>query len=307
MVNNCIAGENKAVKGGKMKKKLLKIGIICAALLVFLWLPLSRYPISLAVMKVYSTIHEKDSLMEKKKITLDIPGGGITKEKDWYPFVMTFNGSEGFCQFIREKEGKLFYGTAQPLDLTILYNFPAFDVFKGCSALYDPQSPYYNSFYGAYLVSGRTEEGRPYGFSADGCLDLEATSQVPQFDFQRLVLAHLGNRSSQQVFDWKIQSVRQNIDYAGSSGWTRVDASLITNGVIHRPEGFQRSYLQYGSCAYAPEDYGLEAFAPVNMRGRLYGKYFADWDTSIFFYIMAADEDVLERCDAKILSKSVLE
>ncbi|SCJ41090.1 Uncharacterised protein [uncultured Eubacterium sp.] len=289
-----------------MKRKLFITGVIFAVLFVFLCLPLSRYPISLAVMKIYSGLHERDSLMEKKGISLEIPGGGTTEEKDWYPFVMTFNDSAGFRQFIREKDGELPYEMENPLELTILYNFPAFDILKGCSDLYNPQSPYYNSFYGAYLVSGRTAEGGPYGFSADGSLDLEATSQVPQFDFQRLVLTHLGIRSRQQIFDWKMQSVRKNVDYGGSSGWTRVDASLITNGVIHRPEGFQRSYLQYGSCAYVPKDYGMDSFAPVSMRGRLYGKYFADWDTSIFFYIMAADEDVLESCDAKILSKSVL-
>ena len=39
--------------------------------------------------------------------------------------------------------------------LAKLYNFPAFDLRwgKGCSRLYDPTSPYYNAFYGAYLVT----------------------------------------------------------------------------------------------------------------------------------------------------------
>ena len=96
------------------------------------------------------------------------------------------------------------------------------------------------------------------------------------------------------------------MDYVGSSGWTRLDASLRVNGVIHRAEGFRRSYLQYGRCAYDPKDYGLEDFAPVHMKGRLYAKYFSEWDTSIFFYIMTGDEQVLERCDAEILSKSIL-
>ena len=73
-----------------------------------------------------------------------------------------------------------------------------------------------------------------------------------------------------------------------------------------RAEGFRRSYLQYGRCAYDPKDYGLEDFAPVHMKGRLYAKYFSEWDTSIFFYIMTGDEQVLERCDAEILSKSIL-
>lgn len=137
-------------------------------------------------------------------------------------------------------------------------------------------------------------------------MDLAAASQVPQFDFQRLVLADLGIGPSQQVFAWKIESVRQNTDYVGSDGWTRLDARLTVNGVIHQPDGFRRSYLQYGSCAYNPEDYDLEAFSPVTMKGRLYGKYFPNWNVSVFFYIMASDEGVLESCDREILSKSVL-
>lgn len=289
-----------------MKKKLFIIGIIAAVLAVFLWLPLSHYPLSLAVMKVYSGIHEKDSVMAEKGIELEIPGGDVTEEKDWYPFVMTFNDSAGFRRFIGENDFRKIYGTKAPLELTILYNFPAFDLLKGCSMLYDPKSPYYNSFYGAYLVSGYTAEGLPYGFSADGKLDLEAASQVPQFDFQKLVLEDLGISENQEVFDWELQSIREDVDYAGSSGWTRLDAALTVNGVIHRKEDFRRSYLQYGSCAYVPEDCGLEAFAPVTMNGRLYGKYFAAWDISIFFYVMASDEGVLERCDAEILAKSVL-
>ena len=52
-------------------------------LVLFLLSPLSNYPVSLAVMKVYSGMHEKESIMVQKGITLEIPGGGITKEKDW--------------------------------------------------------------------------------------------------------------------------------------------------------------------------------------------------------------------------------
>ena len=115
-------------------------------LVVFALSPLSKYLVSLSVMSVYSGVHERQSIMEEKGIELSIPGGGATSEADWYPFVMTFNPSaESFCRFIGEANR----------ELTILYNFPAFDLRrgKGCSRLYDPTSPYYNAFYGAYLVT----------------------------------------------------------------------------------------------------------------------------------------------------------
>ena len=111
-----------------MKKRLLKAAAAFIILAVFLWSPFSNYPVSLAVMKIYSGIHERDSIMTEKGIELRIPGGGVTREKDWYPFVMTFNDDAGFRRFTGEADVKL----------TILYNFPAFDLSKGCSRLYDP-------------------------------------------------------------------------------------------------------------------------------------------------------------------------
>ncbi len=297
-----------------MKKKLLTAALVLAVLAVFIWSPLSDYPVSLAVMKVYSGIHEQDNIMEKKGIELHIPGGSATKEKDWYPFVMTFNDDAGFQQFTGESD----------LKLTILYNFPAFDLLKGCSRVYDPASPYYNGFYGAYLVcrekSGREQSGGneetsagandeilPYGFLADGSLDPEAAAQVPRFDFQKLVLRDLGIEADELVFDWEIVNNQPKVTYLGIDGWTRADARLTVNGMQHQKEDFRRSYLQYGPPGYSLPDARAEAdFAPVDMIGRVYGRYFEEWDTSIFFYVLAADQDVLENCDRDILSQSSL-
>jgi hypothetical protein len=132
------------------------------------------------------------------------------------------------------------------------------------------------------------------------------------------------------VFQWQVTDTQENVDYAGIGGWTRVDALLTVNGVLHEKEGFHQSYLQYGAPAYrlaakgssgaeeadeeetAEEgtsnhlDVAEEAFAPVDMVGRIYGRYFPEWSTSVFFYVLASDEEVLENCDRDILSKSVI-
>ena len=59
------------------KKHFRRIAGILAAILaglmilvLFLLSPLSNYPVSLAVMKVYSGMHEKESIMVQKGITL---------------------------------------------------------------------------------------------------------------------------------------------------------------------------------------------------------------------------------------------
>ncbi len=314
-------------KQGPHPGRRIALLVLAAAILAFLLSPLKNYPVSLAVMRVYSHMHWEDSIMAEKGIDLSIPGGGRTEETDWYPFVMAFNDTAGFRRFTGQ----------DALELTILYNFPAFDIGRGCSRLYDPASPYYGGFYGAYLVSGRVTEAdgtkHPYGFLPDGALDAGAVAEVPRYDLQHLVLSDLGLAYEDMVFDWQVQGTAQNIGYAGSDGWARVDALLTVNGPAHERTRFRRSYLQYGPPGFEPAEpaQGMETvgrasagrldvtggdasasdaerdFLPVEMRGRVYGKYFPEWDTSVFFYVLARDAAVVETCDRQILSASRLE
>ncbi len=117
-------------------------GQLIALLLLFCLSPAANVFYSMAVMGVYSKMNEAESLLASEEIDLSIPGGLSTLRSDWYPFVMTFEANSGFRRFTGDSS----------LSLTILYNFPAFSLTKGCSRLYDTSSPYYNSFYGAYLV-----------------------------------------------------------------------------------------------------------------------------------------------------------
>lgn len=280
------------------KKKVL--AVFMAALIIFIISPLSRYVLSLGVMSVYSGIHERESIMAEKGITLEIPGGGETTETDWYPFVMTFNPGENFGRTAGDNS----------LELTILYNFGAFDLKKGCSRLYDRQSEYYNSFYGAYLVTRKdnetgTSKKAPFGFDSEGRMDPEQTAIVPKFDFQHLVLGDFGIKASELVFEWTAETISEDMKYLGRDGWSCVDASLLVNGAAHTKKEFRQSYLQYGAPEY--EVSADEEFKPVAMRGRVYGRYFEEWDTSVFFYILAPEMETLERCDREILSKSRLE
>ncbi len=269
-------------------------GQLIALLLLFCLSPLANVFCSMAVMGVYSKTNEADSLLASESINLSIPGGLSTLRSDWYPFVMTFNANNGFRHFTEDSS----------LSLTILYNFPAFAPLKGCSRLYDMTSPYYNSFYGAYLV--KDSDGLPYGFTkgADGALypDATAIAKVTKYDFWNLVLAEFGVNSDNAVFDWTVTDISEPLSYAGANDFYRMDAALTVNGASHTYDGFTQSYLQYGKPNFPVTD----ALAPVPMYGRLYGKYLEEKQVSLFFYIVAASEDVLEECDQKILSKSKL-
>ncbi len=276
----------------QIKTRRYLTGRILALLLLFCISPFSRVFYSMAVMSIYSKMNEKTSLLHSEGIKLSVPGGLSTLYSDWYPFVMTFDAGSGFRRFTGDAS----------LDLTILYNFPAFSPRKGCSRLYDTTSPYYNSFYGAYLV--KDDAGDPYGFTrlADGSLypDATAVAKVPKYDFWQLVLSEFGLTGDNAVFDWNITEISEPLSYAGEDAFYRIDATLTVNGSSHEYDGFTQSYLQYGK----PNFPAADPLAPVPMYGRLYGKYLEDKQVSLFFYIVAADKEVLEACDSEILSKS---
>lgn len=304
-------------KKAKKEKKKWKPALIALCLfLLFCASPFSKFLLSMGVMSVYSGMHEKESVIAEKKVELKIPGGS---GKGWYPFVMTFNpNSADFCRFAGLPD--------DAVHLSILYNFPAFDLSwgKGYSRLFDKTSPYYNSFYGAYAVSGNTD-GSPYGFHMDGSLNQEEIAKVAKYDFQRLVLGDFGLAPRDRVFTWTVSATqeedaageasetaaaasKQNL-FLGETGWQRVDADLLVNGCVHRAEGFVQSYLQYGTPNYDVSKTGDEnkrPFTPVGMKGRIYAKYLEEKDLSVFFYIIAADEKVLEQTDEEILRSSKL-
>ncbi len=274
------------------RQKRYLAGRILVLLLLFCLSPFSRVFYSMTVMSVYSKMNVKTSLLHSEDITLSIPGGLSTLRSDWYPFVMTFEANSGFRRFTGDSS----------LDLTILYNFPAFSLLKGCSRLYDTDSPYYNSFYGAYLV--KDTDGGIYGFTrqSDGTLypDASAVAEVPKYDFWQLVLSEFGLTRANAVFDWNITEISEPLSYAGENGFYRIDATLTVNGSSHEYNGFTQSYLQYGK----PNFPTTAPLAPVPMYGRLYGKYLEDKQVSLFFYIVATNKEVLEECDKKILSES---
>ncbi len=275
-----------------MKKKVpVKCIIVIISVFLFLLTPPAIYLRSLLVMSVYSKQMQKESIMKEKGFDIHIPGGLTTWKTDWYPFVMTFVDNEGFQSYTENEN----------LSLTILYNFPAFSLLNGCSRLFDKNSPYFNGFYGAYLVSDSS--GKPYGFHSDGTIHKKEEISVPEFDFYWLVLEDFGLSPEDFIFDCEITEIKENISYSGFDGWTRIDSDIMVNQACHTARQNVRSYLQYGR----PNEKDCFEFAAIPMKGRIYARYFSEWNISIFYYIITVDNEILEECDKKILSYSKLE
>lgn len=295
-------------KKRKFRKAAVAITIL-TAVAVFVISPYSRYALSLSVMSVYSKICEQESILKEKGMELEIPGGCEAEKPDWYPFVMTFNpGQSAIENYLGEKGSRL----------TILYNFPAFDLRwgKGCSRLYDDTSPYYNGFYGAYILSSDDESQqekrseKAVSAVSEKTITAEPNQQrlikligkITQFDYQRLVIGDFSIDSDQEIFQWKIRQIKKKASVAGSDGWLRIDADMLVNGALHQRKSFVRSYLQYGSPKYDV----MTDFAPVEMKGRVYAKYLEEQDVTVFFYVLARTDEVLENCDRKMLQTAHL-
>ena len=266
-------------------RRRILIGILLTAAVLFL-LVLNPFTRSLLVMSVYSREEESRSLEASEGFSVRIPGGLHTLRSDWYPLMMTFTDDSEFSTWL-----------GKPARLTILYNFPAYDPKTLASRLYEPSSPYYSSFYGAYLVQ---ENGGSYGFREDGSVDAEAVCRIPEFDYFELVLDDFGLRKADQSYRAEVTSLTEGVSLAGTGGWTRIEAGLTVNGCAHTASGFTGSYLQYG----IPVGTSTAPFAPAALKGIVYAKYFEEYHTSIFVYAVCQGQQELEDCDRSFLQQT---
>jgi len=260
-----------------MKKKIfvLAVLIIAAALIFWFFYPLR----SMMVMSVYSGQHSNDSVLKKHGLTVDIPSG-----QGWYPFVMTYN-AENFSAW-----------SGINADMSILYNFGAFDPMARTSSVYDAGSDKYSAFYGAYVLH---KDGGVFGFSEDN-VEMDEIIKAVKYDYTQLVLAGFG--CDDIVFELDKYEMKQKAWYAGSGGWERIDAAMTTNGVAHQYKESKTAYLQYGPPTQAVQ----EDFAVITLQGRLYIKYFEDVDCTVMLYVIAPDTEAVDSCDTDILSNTAI-
>lgn len=272
-----------------------KVLIIIVLVVISLGILLAKAPLyskarSYLVMYAYSNLEKKSSLLNKLDVKVKIPGGQSTKEKDWYPFVLVYNDNQGFSNYM-----------GRELSLTILYNFGAFDWKHGSSTYYQKDSPYYNSFYGGYIVQEH-QTNRQYGF-ADGEPFIEEIISVPEYDFKYLVMKSLGCPEEKLVMDALSYEITADVEYAGYDDWYKIDGLLLLNTPNHKFKSNRRAYIQFGNPI---EPSNTEEFGLITMHSRIYARYFEEIGSTVFLYIMTPGSAELEKCDKEILSKTVI-
>lgn len=256
--------------------------IVIISIVVAFYYPLRSY----IVMKLFSAYNQNKSVMRENDIIVQIPGGNITKDKDWYPFVNTFNSSEGFSRFI-----------SRDVDLTVLYNFGAFE--GRSSTLYAEDSKYFSSFYGAYVLKNNEDTDEKYGFREDK-LDINQIVDVTLYDYTYLVLYGFGCINS--IFDVVSYETIENVSYIGYNDWIRIDAVIYTNSPTHDYDGSKLSYIQYGK----PIKTDKEDFFWMYLQGRMYVRYFDEFKSTIVMYVMAGSQDTINECDDEILKQTII-
>lgn len=262
-----------------MKKKLIVIGIIIIVIAGLFWF---FYPLrSYLVMGIYSGQHEKQSVMYQNGFDIDIPSG-----IGWYPFVMTYN-AYGF---------KAWSGI--DADMSILYNFGAFDFTTRTSSIYDRTSDKYSSFYGAYVVQKKNDQ---FGYLENGDMNMDEVTKAVEYDYTQLVIKDFGCEELFLCVDRF--DVAEDVQYLDTDGWTLIEAVITANGAAHTFEGHKRPYFQYGR----PMEPVEEDFVLTELYGRVYAKYFDEYDCTVMFYVIAPSLDAVEACDKTILQKASIQ
>ena len=261
-----------------MKKKLTILVSLAVISFFLFWF---FYPLrSFVVMGVYSASHEKESVMQRSGFEINMPSA-----RGWYPFVMTYN-ADGFSRY-----------SGLDAQMSIMYNFGTFDLADRTSLLYDKDSDKYSSFYGAYVVK---ENGGVYAFDEAGGLDIDELSLAVKYDYTKLVIEDFG--CEDPVFSLEGYETQNDISFAGTDGWVKVDASLLVNGAAHNYDGYKTPYLQYGR----PMQEYDEDFEIMKAFGRVYAKYFEEYGCTVMVYVIAPSRQAAEKCDAEILSRTII-
>jgi len=265
----------------KVKKRGRKIGLIMALFLLgFFFVPGFR---SELVMRPVSLLAYQDSVMKQKGFHVILPNGCETWERDWTSSIKTFHV-------------RAFEAAEHPISATVLYNFARFS--KGRSLLYDPESPYEMAYYGAYAVSRDGSDGA-FAFDQDGKLNRQEASLIPLYDLESLVLRGLGCPSDRAKAE--IVSFEESFGDKDTplESWIRIDAEVETRSLIHAKGAWNQNDLQYGP----PPDRVEEDFPPLTLKGRIYVKAYPQWDSTIFLYVFAKDEALIEATDKDFLQK----
>lgn len=256
-----------------LKRTLLIIALIIGIIIDLMIIPYTRAFLIMRGVTFY----------ESKTYAQDITVSFAPKDwLGWFPQMILFTDKGGFQQQVGEEA-----------QLDIYYTFGQFH--RGKSDIYRPNSPYYSSFAGAYVVSGQEADRMN---QLQGSDFIREVSQIPRYDYTQLILRDLGCPRDRLEFDYHLISSDDEAMCAGETGYDVFNLSVDTSGVAHEKEKNLQHYIQFGTPL--PID-GNQAFQPLTQFARVYVKRLPDQHATLIFYCLSPDQGVIELTDQKLL------
>jgi hypothetical protein len=153
------------------------------------------------------------------------------------------------------------------MDLVILWGIGDFGSAYQCSAFYDPSSPWYNAFYGAYAIRSYKKDGTAWGYNAQGQADFDEFLQVPAVDYNFLTAAQFGCPPSMMCF-----AVKNVAKSPPDNGWDFADVTAQVPSGLHDPTQHAANPGNYIVFGIPDPSFlnGHSSYEKVPVRGQFY-------------------------------------
>jgi hypothetical protein len=171
-----------------------------------------------------------------------------------------------------DKHNGLARGHFSPNDLKLKcemvneWGIGSFDAKTDCSTIYDPRSPWYNTFYGSYSLLSYKPNRVPWGYSSSGQPNFTEIAKIYEIDYNFFVAWTLGAPGDRLSFEAVINPLGQH------DGWDVAEMEATVPSMLHVPGTARNtpSYLVYGAPDLSLFLPGQQPYDPVKMIGRAY-------------------------------------
>jgi hypothetical protein len=153
-------------------------------------------------------------------------------------------------------------------DLLVIFSIGDFPQSLDCSNYFNPNSPWYNVFYGAYGIRSFKPDGSAWGYGPDGSPLLDELLEVPWIDYNFLTAGALGCPTAKMCF-------RTESTSPGKDGrWDTAQVDVIVPSGLAHPSDAVNPDLTYYAVFGTPDDSflvgGRQSYEPVAMRGKMH-------------------------------------
>jgi hypothetical protein len=154
-----------------------------------------------------------------------------------------------------------------PVDLVVLFDIADFVPGKCCSRYYDPTSPWYNVFFGAYGILSHKKDGSCWGYDSAGNPNYAELLEVPKLDYNYLTAGQLGCPPQKMCFEVKTSTPGRK----GRWDWAGLSVK-VPSGRHHVPDAINANPLYYTIFGPPNEDVVGKAasYEPLDLCGEAY-------------------------------------